>query len=161
MIEYILVYMMIDRVIDALEAAGVRFAVAGGHAVALHGAVRGTIDLDLVLACARENFVNAEKALGSIGLIPRLPVTAEDVFAFRKEYIERRNLIAWSFIHPKDPSQVVDIVLTWELKPGDIKRVRAAAREIPVLSRASLIAMKKAAGRPQDLADVAALERLP
>ena len=153
--------MLIHRIVDALEAAGVRFALAGGHAVALHGAVRGTIDVDLVLACTRENFAAAEKALKSLGLVSRIPVTAEDVFSFRKEYIERRNLIAWGFVHPKDPSQVVDLVLTWELKPGDIKRVRAGAREVPVLSKAALITMKKAAGRPQDLADVAALEKLP
>ncbi|MDX6768161.1 MAG: hypothetical protein SF051_01400 [Elusimicrobiota bacterium] len=153
--------MMIYRVVDALEAAGVRFAVAGGHAVALHGAVRGTIDLDLVLACTRENFIAAEKALKAAGLVSRLPVDAEEVFAFRKEYLERRNLVAWGFSHPKDASQVVDVVLTWELKPADVKRVRVGGRELPVLSKAALIAMKKAAGRPQDLADVAALEKLP
>jgi hypothetical protein len=32
--------------------------------------------------------------------------------------------------------------------------------EVPVIGRAQLIAMKKAAGRPNDLADVAALECL-
>lgn len=153
--------MWIERVAEALEREGVRFALAGGHAVALHGAVRGTVDLDLVLACTRENFAAAERALKALGLVSRLPVTAEEVFSFRKEYIERRNLLAWGFVHPKDPSQVIDLVLTWELKPGDVKRVRAAGRDLPVLSKAALIAMKKAAGRPQDLADVAALERLP
>ena len=158
---YILIYMWFERVISGLEDGGVRFAVAGGHAVALHGAVRGTIDLDFVLACTRENFIAAEKALKALGLVSRVPVVAEEVFSFRKEYVEKRNMIAWGFIHPKDPSQAVDLVLTWELKTGDIKRVRAAGRDIPVLSRPALIAMKKAAGRPQDLADVAALERLP
>lgn len=158
---YILVYMWIQQVVAALEEAGVRFALAGGHAVALHGAVRGTIDLDIVLVCTRENFIAAEKALKSLGLVSRVPVVAEEVFSFRKEYIEKRNLIAWGFIHPKDPSQVLDVVLTWELKPGEIKKVRAAGRELPVLSKPALIAMKRAAGRPQDLADVAALERLP
>lgn len=150
-----------ERVLDALEKEQVRFALAGGHAVALHGAVRGTIDLDIVLACTRENFIAAEKALRSLGLAPRVPVVAEEVFSFRKEYIEKRSLIAWSFSHPKDPSLIVDVVLTWELKAGDVKRVRAAGRELPVLSKPALIAMKKAAGRPQDLADVAALEKLP
>lgn len=158
---YILVYMWIERVVSALEAAGVRFALAGGHAVALHGAVRGTIDLDIVLVCTRENFIAAEKALKSLGLVSRVPVVADEVYSFRKEYIEKRNLIAWGFIHPKDPSQIIDVVLTWELKPAEIKRIRAGGRDMPVLSKTALITMKKAAGRPQDLADVAALERLP
>ncbi len=151
--------MFIFDVVDALEKAGVRFAVAGGHAVALHGATRGTLDVDIVLAMSKENFAAAEKALTGIGLSSRLPLDAAEVFAFRKEYLERRNLIAWNFIDARDPARLLDIVLTWELKPGEIARVRAAGRDIPVLSKSALIAMKRAAGRPQDLVDVEALER--
>jgi hypothetical protein len=151
--------MFINRVVDALGAEGVKFALAGGHAVALHGAVRGTVDLDFVLAGARENFVAAERALKSLGLVSRVPVTGEEVFAFRKEYMEKRNLLAWGFYHPKDPSQVVDLVLTWDLKPGESVRIRAFGRDIPVLSKPALIAMKRAAGRPQDLVDADALEK--
>jgi hypothetical protein len=151
--------MFIFEVVDALEKAGVRFAVAGGHAVALHGATRGTLDVDVVLTLSKENFVAAEKALGSIGLSSRLPIDAAEVFAFRKEYIERRNLIAWNFIDAKDPSRILDIVLTWELRSGEIAHVRAGGRDIPVLSKSALIAMKRAAGRAQDLVDIEALER--
>ncbi len=156
---YILVYMFIFEVVDALEKAGVRFAVAGGYAVALHGATRGTLDVDIVLALSKENFVAAEKALGTIGLASRLPIDAAEVFAFRKEYLERRNLIAWNFIDAKDPSRLLDIVLTWDLKAGEVARLRAAGRDLPVLAKSALIAMKKAAGRPQDLVDIEALER--
>ena len=151
--------MFIYEAVDALDGAGVKFAIAGGYAVALHGAARGTLDVDVVLAMTKTNFVAAEKALRSIGLSSRLPVDAAEVFTFRKEYRERRNLLAWSFLDLKDPSRVLDIVLTWDLKPGDVARVRAAGRELPVLSKKALIAMKKAAGRPQDLVDVEALER--
>lgn len=151
--------MFIFEVVDALEEAGVRFAVVGGYAVALHGATRGTLDVDIILSLSKENFIAAEKALMSIGLSSRLPVDAAEVFAFRKEYLERRNLVAWNFINAKDPSRILDIVLTWELKSGEIMRLRAGGREIPVLSKSALIAMKRAAGRPQDMVDVEALER--
>jgi hypothetical protein len=151
--------MLIDRVVDALNAEGVKFAIVGGHAVALHGAVRGTVDLDLVLAATRENFVAAEKALKSLGLVSRIPASAEEVFAFRREYVEKRNLLAWGFVHPRDPSQIVDIVLTWELKPGEPVKIRSMGREIPVLGKPALIAMKRASGRPQDLIDAEALEK--
>ena len=151
--------MLIDRVVDALNAEGVKFAIVGGHAVALHGAVRGTVDLDLVLAATRENFVAAEKALKSLGLVSRIPASAEEVFAFRREYVEKRDLLAWGFVHPRDPSQIVDIVLTWELKPGEPVKIRSMGREIPVLGKPALIAMKRASGRPQDLIDAEALEK--
>ena len=39
----------LSRVSKALDAAGVRYALVGGYAVALHGAVRGTVDIDIVL----------------------------------------------------------------------------------------------------------------
>ena len=156
---YILVYMFIFEVVDALEEAGARFAVAGGHAVALHGATRGTLDVDLVLMLTKENLIATEKALTAIGLSSRLPLDAAEVFAFRREYLERRNLVAWNFIDLKDPSRIIDIVLTWDLKPIEIVRMRAGGRDIPVLSKSALITMKKAAGRPQDLVDVEALER--
>ena len=42
---------------------------------------------------------------------------------------------------------------------GEVAHLRAGGRTIPVLSKSALISMKKAAGRPQDLVDVEALER--
>lgn len=153
--------MLVIEVCDALASAGVRFAVTGGYAVALHGAVRGTVDLDVVLAHDEPTYVAAERALRSIGLVPRLPVSAEEVFRFRREYIENRNLVAWSFCDPNDPTRLVDVVLTFEQKRVPTKKVQLRGAIIPVLSRAALIRMKEASGRPQDLEDVAALRRLP
>ncbi|MEM9113978.1 MAG: hypothetical protein AAGD10_10510 [Myxococcota bacterium] len=60
--------------------------------------MRGTIDLDAVLALDRLNYEAAEAALTSLGFVGRLPVTAGEIFANRDDYIENRNLIAWSFI---------------------------------------------------------------
>jgi hypothetical protein len=40
--------MFILKVVKALNAYKVHYAVVGGYAVALHGAVRGTVDLDFL-----------------------------------------------------------------------------------------------------------------
>ena len=40
----------LEKVCAALAQAKLRFAIVGGHAVALHGAVRGTVDIDLPYA---------------------------------------------------------------------------------------------------------------
>lgn len=152
--------MFLHEVAQALEDAGVAFAVAGGYAVALHGAVRGTVDVDIVLRLSKKDFVAAEKALKGVGLIPRLPVSAEQVFDFRREYIENKNLVAWSFADPKDPTRLVDVIITHDLAKLKTKRVRTAAGSVSVLAVDDLIAMKKASGRPQDLEDIRALEGL-
>jgi|SRR5579883_2247915 len=152
--------MFILEVAAALRKAGVSFAVAGGHAVSLHGAVRGTVDLDLVLRLAQSDYEAAERALKALGLEPRLPVSAAEVFAFRKEYIEKRNLAAWSFCDPKDPTRLVDIIITHDLGKLKTKAFKIDGTSLPVLSLGDLIAMKRACGRPQDLEDVRALEEL-
>ena len=75
----------LERICGALRDAGVRYAIVGGHAVALHGAVRGTLDIDLVVRWTRETLAKAESALNGMGLESRLPVSAADVYAFRAE----------------------------------------------------------------------------
>lgn len=152
--------MLLFRVCDALSAAGVRFAIAGGYAVALHGAVRGTIDVDLVIHLREDDFSRTEQALLSLGLKPRLPVTASDVFHFREEYIRNRNLLAWSFSNPANPAEIVDVLIAEDLARLRIAKVKVQGRELPVISRKDLIRMKTRSGRPQDLEDVAALKRL-
>lgn len=138
----------------------VKFAIAGGYAVALHGAVRGTVDLDLVLEISPSNYKHAEKALNGAGLVSRLPVNAEQVCAFRREYINNKNLIAWSFWNPSNPAEAVDIIITDDLKNFKTIAIKAGRLELPVISRADLIRMKLKSGRPQDLEDVKALETL-
>jgi hypothetical protein len=81
----------VERICASLSRAGVRYAIVGGHAVALHGAVRGTVDIDLALAWNRKTLVAAQKALNEVGLVSRLPLTADDIFDFRKEYMR----LAW------------------------------------------------------------------
>jgi hypothetical protein len=145
-------------VIKALQAQKAEFAVVGGYAVALHGVVRGTIDLDLAVALHLENFKKVESTLKTLGLESRLPICAEDVAKFRKEYIAKRNLIAWTFVNYKDPSKVVDILITHQLNRRDIKYISVQGVKVPVLSKKKLIGLKRKAGRPQDLEDVRALE---
>ncbi len=156
-----LVYtMFLYEVARALRRAKARFAVVGGYAVALHGAVRGTVDLDIILAFKKKDFAAAETALRGMGLAPRLPVSAGEVFDFREEYIRRRNLIAWSFADPRDPTRLVDVIITHDLDAMRVVKIRAGGEDLPVVGVEDLIAMKRASGRPQDLEDIRALKEL-
>jgi hypothetical protein len=151
---------VLERICTAMGDAGVRYAVVGGHAVALHGAVRGTVDIDLALAWSRKSLNSAERVLNELGLASRLPVSAGDIFDFRKEYIENRNLITWNFYNPDDLSEQVDIVINYDLKGKRTKTIELAGGRIRILSLNDLIDMKKQSGRPQDVEDVTALEKL-
>ncbi len=150
----------LNRVCSALAGKGVRYAVVGGHAVALHGAVRGTVDVDIVLAWNLKSLRATEQALTGIGLVSRLPISANDVFQFRDEYVKNRNLIGWNFYNLSNSAEQVDIVITYDLKGKKTGKVDTAGGPVNILSRTELIVMKRASGRPQDLEDVKALEKL-
>tara|TARA_Y100000590_G_C15735943_1_gene1018557 strand:+ start:3761 stop:4231 length:471 start_codon:yes stop_codon:yes gene_type:complete len=152
--------MFLLKVLKSLEKQGVQYAVVGGYAVALHGVVRGTVDLDLVLLLDSITYENAEIALKEIGLVPRLPVSAKEVFHFRKEYIENRNLIAWSFYDPIQPSHLVDFVITEDLRGLKTVTKKINGTSVKVVSVPDLIQMKEKSGRDQDLEDVKALKLL-
>jgi hypothetical protein len=152
--------MFILRVIEALKGHRVAYAIVGGYAVALHGAVRGTVDIDIIVKLSQKSLTAAERALTSIGLQSRIPVSASDVFEFRKEYIEKRNLVAWSFSNPNNPTEVVDIIITHDLSHMRTKTLTVNGVAVQILSLKDLIDMKRASGRPQDLEDVKALEKL-
>ncbi|MEM7448847.1 MAG: DUF6036 family nucleotidyltransferase [Myxococcota bacterium] len=152
--------MFLREVAISMSSHHVRYALVGGYAVALHGAVRGTVDIDLILTPSEENYVAAHRALEAIGLASRIPVTPSEVFQFRRDYIERRNLIAWSFVDSRDPTRLVDIILTHELKRLKVKKVDLGDIEVPILSKDELIKMKQISNRPQDLEDIQALKRL-
>ena len=89
---YIQLTMLLYQIVDTFEKDKLPYAVVGGYAMALHGIVRATMDVDLVISLTIKDFEIAEIALGSIGLQSRLPIRANDIIKMRKEYIEVRNL---------------------------------------------------------------------
>lgn len=158
--------MFYQEIFQALHRAGVRYLVAGGVALNLHGVPRMTADLDLAVALDRENLEAALDALAGQGLRPSLPVPARDVLdpAKRARWREEKNLVAFPLHSPTRPFEAVDLLihadLDFEAAWGRRLAVQVAGVEVPVLGLDDLVALKRRAGRPQDLADADALLRL-
>ena len=152
--------MFIIKVAKALNNNKVNYAVVGGYAVALHGAVRGTIDLDLIINLNKSSIVNAEKALNNIGLKSKIPISGEDIFNFREEYIKNKNMIAWNLTNPNNPAETVDILITEDLKQYKYKNIKIENQNIKLISIDGLIKIKEKSSRPQDIEDVKALRRI-
>jgi len=158
---YILVYtMFVLDLCRALETQKIDYCLVGGLAVALHGAIRGTIDVDLVVALDEKTLAQVETLLNRLGLESRLPLKSREVFQFRKEYLSKRNLIAWSFIDSTNPIRQVDLVLTHAPRDLEPVTLKIHGQNVRVASIAKLIEMKQKAGRPQDLEDARVLRRL-
>jgi hypothetical protein len=152
--------------LEALHHADVRAVVVGGVAVVLHGHPRLTVDLDLVIDLADENVRSVLSVLGAHGLVPRLPVPAEQ-FAdpeTRERWRADRGLTVFSLHDPDDPLREVDLFAEPPLPFDQLWDaslvVDVAGVPVRVVGLEHLLAMKRQTGRPQDLVDVAALEAL-
>lgn len=152
--------MFLIKVCDALEENGVNYAIAGGYAVALHGAVRGTIDIDLVIPLEIDQYAKTEKALLGLDLVARHGLSAEEVFHQRVSLMKDKNLVAWSFYNVKRPVEIVDIIITHDSLKFTSEQVRIGRKMVNMLDIPSLIEMKSKSGRVQDNLDIEALEKL-
>jgi len=152
--------MFVKNVIEALNSARIKYALVGGYAVALHGAIRGTVDLDFVIALNKKQYTDFEKVMTELGLVSRLPVTADEVFNFRTEYIDNRNMIAWAFQNPDNPLEMIDVIITHDASKMGTKTLVIDGMKLQIATIDELIQMKKTSGRPQDVEDICALERL-
>lgn len=152
--------MLIEKVSSLLEAKNIPYALVGGHAVALYGAVRGTVDVDFVIEWQLDILLRTVNVLESLGLRSSLPVTAREIFEHRETYIREKNLIAWNFVNFDNPLEQVDLLINYDLKGHEVTKVDTVFGKIRVLNKLDLIQMKRESGRPQDLEDVRALESL-
>jgi hypothetical protein len=158
--------MFYENVLRMLQKKNVRHAVAGGVALVLHGVVRFTADLDLIVDLEQENLRRFIQAINELGYRPRNPVPAEDFLdpAKRVQWKREKAMEVFSFVDPTQPMTLVDVFMEEKIPfreiERDIVRITAKGLAIPVVSPGHLKRLKKAAGRPQDIADIEALESL-
>src|SRR5216117_842124 len=103
-----------EALVAALEAAGVRYLVAGGLAVNAYGYLRFTKDVDLVVQLVPETIESAFRALATLGYRPMAPITATQFAnpALRAGWIRDKGMQVlqfWSDQHRETP---VDVFVT-------------------------------------------------
>lgn len=146
--------MFVLEVTGALARRKVRFALVGGYALAMHGIVRATMDVDIVIHLTKSSLADAEGAMKDLGLTSRIPVSAADISNFRQEYIEKRNLVAWSFADFKNPSRQVDLLIVLDVDDVDVEKISFRGKALPVASLQSLLKMKLISNRAEDQLDI-------
>lgn len=140
----------LENLLAALEAAGEPYALAGGLALAVHGIVRATVDVDLLVPADAIERVTEVAAGRGFRHSTELRFTSG---------LEIRRLVK---IVDED-SLVLDLL---RAETADVEafrtrqRSRLGAIDFWVVSRDGLRRLKLAAGRDQDLADLRRLEEL-
>lgn len=142
------------ELLSAFNDKGVKYLVVGGYAVSFHAQPRATKDLDIFLGPSADNAAAAYRALAQFGA-PIEALKPEDLVEPGK------------FFRMGTPPVMVDIMPEISGVAFDdawSRRVEAVIDadlqlKAPIISKDDLIAAKLAAARPQDLADVDAIEK--
>jgi len=154
-----------EAIVRALNDSQVRFIVVGGIAVASHGYLRQTKDVDLVIELQHGNVIRGLLALQTLGYFPRVPVTPEQ-FAdtgLRESWIRDKRLIVLNLFSDAHPQTPVDIfarepfVFSTEHEAALVDEVTHGV-PVRIVSLPTLLRMKAEAGRPEDLLDIEQLK---
>ncbi len=156
----------IPNILCALTDAGVEFVLVGGFAVQLHGFVRTTIDLDLVLAMTDENLSKFISIAKEFNLAPIIPVSIESLknAAQIDQWFREKGMIAFALREPEAGGSVIDVlvrpVVPFDKLQTDSVLVDLFDREVKIASIDDLLVMKRIANRPKDRIDIEALEKI-
>lgn len=138
------------EILSAFSDEGVEYLVVGAYALAVHGVPRATGDLDLWINRTEENTARVVRALELYG-------TRLDDFDEADFYVE--GFVLQIGVAPRRIDILTDIDgvtfgPAWERRV----EVDVEGLVVYVLSREDQIVNKRAAGRPQDIADAERLE---
>ena len=134
------------EMLSALSAAGVEFLIVGAHALAAHGTVRATGDMDIWVNPTIENAQRVMNALHVFGA-PLFDLTIAD--------LTRRDTV---FQIGQEPCRIDVLTGISGVQWDDAwnRRMAIEIERIPVsvLGREDFVTNKRAAGRPKDRIDL-------
>lgn len=138
------------EILSAFSAEKVEFMVVGGYAMAFHGFVRATGDIDLWIRCSQENANRVWKALHKFGA-PLFDLTIEDLktpgMVFQIGLVPSRIDIITQI-------DGVDFEDAWR----EYKTIEIEDLKIPIIGKLQLLINKKSTGRSKDRNDALWLE---
>jgi hypothetical protein len=145
----------LEALVDAFERDRVEYAICGGLALALHGHPRATLDIDVLLP--RDQLPGAIVTARGLGFdVPARHMTFGLRTATPREVqrISKLDSTTGEMLSLDLLVVAPSLETVWQ----DRATVVVGERRMVVVSRTGLATMKRIAGRPHDLADLAMLE---
>ena len=142
------------ELLSIFNVHSVRYLIVGGYAVSFHAQPRATKDIDLLIKPDAENAKAVYAALAKFGA-PLEGLTVED-FSDRRKFFRMGKEPVMVDILPEIDG--VDFDRAWENRVESVIDLESGLKAY-FISSPDLVAAKLAAGRPQDLADVAAIRK--
>jgi hypothetical protein len=154
-----------ENLLHTLNIHKVKYLLVGGIAVNLYGIERMTGDIDIVIDMTRPNLQRLVQTAESLGLKPSMPVKLKDIADLDNitRWRQEKDMKVLRLHDPQNGILLLDLVfddnIDFTAAYQSRSSFRAGSTTIPVISLDNLINMKKACGRPQDLADIYHLKR--
>ncbi|MCF7844634.1 MAG: nucleotidyl transferase AbiEii/AbiGii toxin family protein [Kiritimatiellales bacterium] len=151
------------HVFQALDKAKIDYIIVGGVAMNLLGCPRFTNDIDILLALDKKNMQAMKDAMQELGYEQRIPLAIEELGDEQKakKFVEEKNLLAYTFYHPKEPLYSLDIIVDASLHFSHYKKnivhKDVWGLSLPVVSIDDLIGLKQETNREKDSLDIAML----
>lgn len=142
-----------EEFLRLLNRKKVEYVIVGGYAVAFHGYVRVTKDLDILFRNTSQNILRLKETLTGFGF----SVQGLSDIAFSEKGKIIRMGVAPVMIELINVISGISFDTVWK------NRIKGLYGRTTVnyLSKHDLLKNKKASGRPQDLADIAELKKIP
>ncbi|MEO0136995.1 MAG: hypothetical protein ABIL40_09205 [candidate division WOR-3 bacterium] len=122
----------------------VKYFIIDGFAAVLHGVLRATFDLDVVVDFSEENVKKLISVINEFNLKPTVPINPTEMADAdkRKKWREEKNTKVLNFVDTEGIYRL-DIVLLYNY--ADFKPMEIVIDEIPVyvVDKETLIGMKK------------------
>jgi hypothetical protein len=143
-------YAEFRRIVEALDATGIPYALAGGLAVSIYTTPRATEDIDLLIT--RADLERAIAALLPVGFRPAgrpMQVAGGRLDIQRLTKIDGADLLPLDLLIPIDPDLVALL--------NDRARMSVEGRQVWVVGLAALRTLKRLRGSTLDRADLESL----
>jgi hypothetical protein len=148
-----------DQLLQRLAEADVEFVVVGGLALNAWGVIRGTKDVDVVIATDSDNVKRvAEVAVAAGGHVQQGEALLGSSFSIAAALAGGEQVAIETELGRLDVVQGLDGVPSFGALRSRAVEAEVLGSKVWVCSREDLKAMKQAAGRTRDLADLEDLD---
>ncbi|MCB9772683.1 MAG: nucleotidyltransferase family protein [Candidatus Omnitrophica bacterium] len=154
-----------EEILKEFQKHKVKYVLVGGIAVNLHGAMRSTADMDILVEMKDANLRKIVRIMKGKGYKSKQPVDPMGLTdkKIRADWIKNKNMKAFNFYKDHSFEQldiVIDSPISFEQAIKHAIIVTVDGLRLPVVSVKELIKMKTKAARSVDKADIKQLKRI-
>ena len=154
-----------EEILLEFQKQKVKYVIVGGIAVNLHGFLRSTADMDVLVDMTDENLKKIVSILKKKGYRVKQPVDPMGIAdaQTRHDWIHGKNMKAFNF-YKENEYKEIDIIIgspvSYKEAKKNVLQLKIGSIKIPVISIDDLIKMKRHAGRDEDKKDIEQLKRI-